>query len=79
MGMSDLLMLKAFLFPGTESILSFTERLEMRWTREVVREKGGKAWQQQLEEIRATVGIKRNRYPERRGKNSTTVQFGRGK
>lgn len=40
MGMSDLLMLKAFLFPGTESILSFTERLEMRWTREVVEGKG---------------------------------------
>ena len=39
-GMSNLLMQKAFLFPGTESILSFTERLEMRWIREVVEEGG---------------------------------------
>ena len=44
-----------------------------RWRKE-----GGEAWQQQLEEIRAVIEIKRNRYPERREKNSTTVQFGSG-
>lgn len=49
MGTSKLLMLKAFLFPGTESLLSFTERLEMRWIREGV-EEGGR------EGIAATAG-----------------------
>lgn len=45
MDMSHLLMLKAFLFPGTEILLSFTERLEMRSIREVVegREREGVA------------------------------------
>ena len=38
--MSNLLIQKAFLFPGTESILSFTEKLEMRWIREAVEEGG---------------------------------------
>ena len=79
MGMSHLLMQQSLLFPGTESHLGFTEKLEMRWIRDVVEGGGTEQLQQQLEEIRATIEIKRNRYPERKGKNSTTVWFGRGK
>lgn len=63
--MSNLLMLKAFLFLGTENLLSFTEIRNERDQRSGGGRRWGEELQQQLEEIRATIEIKRNRYPER--------------
>lgn len=46
----------------------------MRWIREVVG--GGEELQQQLEEIRTTIEIKRSRYPERREKTVRLCSLG---
>lgn len=79
MGMSNLLMRKAFLFPGTENLLSFTEIRNERDQGSGGGRRWGEELQQQLEEIRATIEIKRNRYPERTEKTVPLCSLGGGK